>query len=268
MFPFCRPEFLFELVALVRDPRRPRRRLLPARLRRACGAPVLAALRLLLQVLARHALAELAAVDARPLLVRLTVLAPAEMQLLPVDAARGHHRVHVHVPRVPVNAVHDDPPGVGLALVLGDHLLDLLVATVFVERILEPVVGALLLPLLPAVLFRIAGPRELVLFELAHVLGEVLAPLLEAHPLALPVDVLRNVLRPDALVLAARRDDPRVVEPPTAGGAGRADSHREIDTHSPRASPTSETTRSTSRIALSTRSAVSPRPPPFAQRAM
>ena len=165
-------------------------------------------------MLALEVLAELPPVDTRPLLIRRPVLAPSEVQLLSVDIARGYNRVRVGVRGVPVDGVQDDSFREDLGLMLGDHLLDLLVAHLPVEGISETVVRPALLPALPLLT---AGLHQLVLLALPHEFGQVFAPLFVAHLRALPVGVLGDVLRPDPLHLAPRRDEPRVVKRAATG---------------------------------------------------
>jgi hypothetical protein len=213
---------------------------------------------------------ELAPVDARPLLVGRPVLLPAEVQLLAVDAPGRQHGVHVGVLRVAVQPVDDAPLGEALALVLIHHRPDLLVGDVRVEGVGEAVVRPGFSPALAAgfVAALLGSPRQFVLFELPHELGQVSAPLLVRDLLVLLVGVAGHVARPHALTLALRRGETSVVLDAAAGGARRADGHLEDDAHDESVSPTSPTTRATSRSARSIISSDSPRPPPLSRRAI
>jgi len=90
---------------------------------------------LLLQMLALEALAEFTAVNLGPLLVERPVLAPVEVQLRPILLPRRYYRVHMDVPAVAMDGVDDVRLRERLALMLRDHLLDLLVARVFVKGV-------------------------------------------------------------------------------------------------------------------------------------
>lgn len=68
---------------------------------------MLPALFLLLKVLALEVLAELFAVDARPLVVERSILSPAEVQLTPVGLPGRDHGVDVDVPAVTMDGVND-----------------------------------------------------------------------------------------------------------------------------------------------------------------
>lgn len=226
----------------------PRRRLLAAGFGLQRLAPVLAPLFLLLQVLALEALAELAAVDPRPLLVERVVLAPAEVEFAPVPLSGRDDRMHVHVPAVAVERVDDVSLRQRLALVLRDHLPDFLVTHLFVEGVDQPVEGAL-----PAAILPNAFPALLkfILLQLTEELDEVGAPLLVRHRVT-AVDVLRHVLCPEVLVLAPGGDQARVVVHALSALARGPDCDLEADAAHPLSvSPTSPTRRATSAITRS-----------------
>jgi hypothetical protein len=105
-------------------------------------------------VLALEVLSELFAVDVGPLVVERSVLSPVEVELRPVGLPGGYNRVDVHVSAVSMDGVEDVRLRQALALMVRNHLLDLLVAEIFVEGVDEAVEG-------PLLLFVVAGVARL-----------------------------------------------------------------------------------------------------------
>lgn len=130
------------LVALVRHALRPLRyfaALLFGLLRRPHP---LAPFFFLLQMLALVALAELAPVNTRPLLVDRTKLLMPQMEFAPVGVARRDVDMHVRVIGVSVDGGDEARPRQTLREVAVDHLFGLVVAHLLVEGINQAVMRA------------------------------------------------------------------------------------------------------------------------------
>src|ERR1051325_4355016 len=129
------------------------------------------------------------------------------------------------------------------------HFARLFVRHVSVKRVDRPVVRALLSP-------SALRSLQLVLFKLAGVLSQVCRALLVAHPALIVVGVrgvLRDVARPDSLLLAFGRALARDVACVVAcrACAPYLDCDECPAAHPLNSCPTSDSTRSTSRMARS-----------------
>lgn len=228
----------------MRDAPGPGRRLLAAPLR-FVGLPHPRAPAVLLRGVLQFVRApELAPVNFRPTLVEAAVGLFPELHLAAVGLTGGHLDVDVGVVGVAVERGHGSGLREVLRQVSAHHLLRLRVADLPVERIDEAVVR-------PGLAAAPARPRQLVLFELAHVFAQVRGSLLVAQLRPLALDVTGDVASPDALLLLLRRPLARDVADVRAGAPAAPDAHLEHHAHPLNSPAISPTTRSTCRMARS-----------------
>lgn len=184
-----------------------------------------APLSFLLQMLARQMLSERSPVDHRPTLVYLPVGLPAELQLFVVTLPGEDHRVDVHVFRIAMDGVDDLAFRKLLLLMVIHHLPRLLVARLRVERVDRAVVT-------PGLATATMRACPLVLVALARKLDEVLPVLLVCDGLVCAaINIVGDVLRPDAFFDALRGAPFRVVEGALAPAPRRADAEFQTDAH-------------------------------------